>query len=84
MLHSCAPKREVIEEPIANGKFEFLKDGETTKSEVIDQIGYSSRSYENGRIIIYHWTSYESKVYDIVMIFNEDNILERHSVIRVR
>ena len=87
---SCAHKREVTDDLIMNGKLEFLIDGETEKQEIIDQLGPAYHSYENGRIIITYWYGEipshggHPKFYHIVLILNEADVLERHSVVRVR
>jgi hypothetical protein len=69
---------------VAIERFEFLQDGKINKQEIIDRLGAPSSSYENGRIVIYYWFGEKSKVYNFVLVFNEDNVLERHSVVRVR
>lgn len=81
---SCAPQREVIDEHVTIERFKFLHDGKTDKQEIIDQLGLPPSTYENRRIFIYYWRGEESKVYHVVLVFNEDNILKRHSVVRVR
>jgi len=73
-----------MEESFADGKFAFLKDGKTLKQEIIEQLSGDTISYEEGRIIIYPWTGDDSKVYHLVMVFNEDNILKIHKIVRVR
>jgi hypothetical protein len=81
---SCAPERKAMDANVASEMFEFLQDGEISKQEIRDRLGLPSSSYENGRIVIYLWLGEKSKVYNIVLVFNEDNLLERHSVVRVR
>lgn len=84
---SCAPKRQVIDPQLEGERFGYLQDGKTNRQEIIDRLGNPRHSYENGRIIIYSWIDTKSDVYvtyDIVLIFNENDILERHSVVRVR
>jgi hypothetical protein len=81
---SCAPARQVIDPQLESERFEYLQDGKTNRQEIIDRLGHPRHNYENGRIVIYSWFDEESKGYDIVLVFNEDNVLERHSVVRVR
>ena len=81
---SCAPKRQVIDPQLEDERFGYLQDGKTNRQEIIYRLGNPLHSYENGRIVIYSWFDEEQKGYDIVLVFNEDNVLERHSVVRVR
>jgi hypothetical protein len=80
---SCAPERKVIDAHVTIAKFEFLRDEKTTKQEITDRLGAPTSFYENGRIYIYH-EYVKRNIYDIVLVFNKDNILVRHRVIRVR
>ena len=87
LAFSCATKRQVIDPQLEGERFGYLQDGKTNRQEIIDRLGNPLHSYENGRIVIYSWIDMKSDVYvkyDIVLIFNEYNILERHSVVRVR
>lgn len=79
---SCAPKRQVIDSQLEIGRFGYLQDGKTNRQEIIDRLGHPTHRFENGRIVIYPWV--ETEIYDIVLIFGENNVLERHSVVRVR
>lgn len=84
---SCAPRREVMDAHDANKAFEYLQDGKITKEEIRDRLGEPLSSYENGRIVIYLWFDEKSKdyeVYNIVLVFEKDNVLKRHSLVRVR
>ena len=87
LAFSCATKRQVIDPQLEGDRFGYLQDGETNRQEIIDRLGDPQHSYENGRIVIYSWIDMKSDVYvtyDIVLIFNENDILERHSVVRTR
>jgi len=87
LAFSCATKRQVIDPQLEGDRFGYLQDGKTNRQEIIDRLGNPRHSYENGRIVIYSWFDEESGdyvAYDIVLIFNEKDILERHSVVRVR
>ena len=84
---SCAPNRKVIDPQLESERFGYLQDGKITRQEIIDRLGNPHHSYENKRIVIYSWFDEKSGghiKYDIVLIFNENDILERHSVVRVR
>ncbi len=87
LAFSCAPKRQVIDPQLEGERFGYLQDGKINRQEIIDRLGNPLHSYENERIVIYFGVYEESGgyvEYEIVLIFNENNILERHSVVRVR
>jgi hypothetical protein len=86
LAFSCAPKRQVIDPQLEGERFGYLQDGKINRQEIIDRLGNPHHSYEDGRIIIYSWFDIEDVYvkYDIVLIFNENDILEKHSVVRVR
>ena len=84
MASSCAPHRKALSTHVASEKFKFLQDGQINRQEIIDRLGDPSSSYENGRIIVYTWFGEKPQIYSIVLVFDEDNVLERHSVVRKR
>ena len=85
IIFSCAPKRKPInEDDIFIEQWEFVKAGKVTKQEIMDRLGEPESSYENGRIVIYVRFYEKLKVYDLVLVFNDNNVLERHSVVRIR
>jgi hypothetical protein len=84
---SCATKRQAIVPQLVGDRFGYLQDGKTNRQEIINRLGNPHHIYENGRIAIYSWLdegSGDYVEYDIVLIFNENDILERHSFVRVR
>jgi hypothetical protein len=82
---SCSTKKIEIETNIEIERFDFLQDGNINRKEIIDRLGLIFDTYENGRIVIYNWFDHDkSKLYNIVLVFNEDNVLEKHSIVRVR
>jgi|GEM_PF-1849681 len=83
-LVSCAPNRVVVGESEHLSNVRKLIDGVTTKSEISDQLLSPINSFENGRILIFMWNpSYENH-YHIVTVFDENDILQKHSIIKVR
>ena len=69
----------------------FTHDGKTTKQEVQDRLGRPSSIYEDGRIIVYHVylkkderlsLQAEGACYACILVFDKDNILERHSLVK--
>ena len=70
----------------------FLRDRQTTKSEIISRLR-RSQALENGRILIfildkkYRIVRTEDKVrFHLVLVFDSDEgrILEKHSLVRIR
>lgn len=89
LAFSCTPipQRQVVDPQFESERFGYLQDGKINRQEIKDRLGNPRHSYENGRIVIYSWIDMKSDVYvtyDIVLIFNENDILERHSVVRGR
>jgi len=77
-----------------SSKYEgFIHDGKTTKQEVQDRLGSAQSTYENERIIVYHLVTNENgrmilkdgrkeTCYACVLVFNNNNVVERHSLIK--
>ena len=76
---ACTPQRKQVNANIVSA-LEFLQDGKTEKREIIIRFGKSYFSYENGKIIIYDYYL-ESDLCDLVLVFRQDNVLERHSLV---
>ncbi len=70
--------------------FPFLEDGKTQKEEIEQRLGQPHVQYEKGRIWTYRLFLHEGpKVYTIgpynlVLVFDERNILNKHSFLRDR
>jgi hypothetical protein len=74
----------------------FIKDGKTTKEEIIITYGSPMKTFTNENILIYSIQFIErqgfikqerrSRVgeYHFVFVFDEHNILKRHSFLKVR
>ena len=74
----------------------FLEDGKTTKEEVKSKLRDPRRQYENGRIWTYTMRLKEERAvtigasesyaghYALVLVFDERNILKRHSLLRYK
>jgi hypothetical protein len=73
----------------------FLEDGVTTKEEVVLKLGQTSATYETGRILAYRIGSYillpgmsganwAVTSHSLVLIFDENDVLRRHSLVPVR
>lgn len=72
----------------------FLKDGHTTRKEIMSHFGGPSRSFEKGRIATY-WLDKDFSVtganrknshYSLVLVFesSEGRVLRRHSLVRIK
>jgi len=89
---SCAAKRKPINEHNYPEIAFNLEDGETKKEAIIQHFGNPYRIFENGRIIIFYlqkkkdWargSPFGGGNYHLVLVFSEQNVLERHSLVRV-
>jgi len=79
-------------DPLSARKYEgFIHDGKTTKKEIIDRLGPSHSSYENEKILIYNvYLKKDGQMSlqgndpcnALVLLFDEDNVLKRHSFIK--
>jgi hypothetical protein len=78
-------------DPLSTSKYEgFIHDGNTTKKEVIDRLGPAHSIYENGKILIYNVYLKDGrmtlegnyKCHALVLLFDEDNVLKCHRLIR--
>ena len=84
IMSSCAQKRKVINDAdIYIEQWEFVKDVKITKGEIINRLGEPMSSYENGRIVIYSYRE-EDKLYNLVLVFNDNNVLAKHSIVQLR
>ena len=77
----------------------FLTDGRTSKSEVLLHLGFPSRQMENNRIVMFRIghvenrgyyvreaiaTGWEDTKYSLVLVFDDKDVLQRHSLVEVR
>lgn len=76
---------------LSTSKYEgFIHDGNTTKKEIIDRLGPAHSIYENGKILIYNVYLKDGrmtlegnyKCHALVLLFDENNVLKRHRLIR--
>ena len=77
---------------------DFLEDGQTTKVAVVLKLGQPSGSFEKEKIITYKIGSDDNKgyylidrptgwggiKYSLVLIFDDNNVLQKHSLVQVR
>lgn len=97
LLLGCAQKKFYVNDIELQQKWlPFLEDGRTTKEEVRSKLSEYHGEYEDGRIWTYsmlltkdeaarmgvsgaHWGKY-----NLVLVFDERNVLKRHSLVRFR
>lgn len=76
---------------------DFISDGSTRKQEVHTRLGAPSAQYESSRILAYrigkgasgYYVSAPAKgwlgvQYSLIMVFDDDGVLRRHSLVEVR
>ncbi|RMF21981.1 MAG: hypothetical protein D6760_08370 [Deltaproteobacteria bacterium] len=84
----------------------FVRDGVTTREEVLLKLGTPSAQFEGGRILTYqirvgddgiarvYWprrselhpalTHWEPEIYSLVLVFRNEGVLEKHSLVSAR
>lgn len=119
--HGCStPTTHVIANHQVSAQLEFVRDGHTTRSEILKQLGRPASIYEDGRIVIYWlikndegmlkvsnmnvtaistqsqpWWNIDkyhyapsreenSGYFNLVLVFTDDGIVERHSIVFIR
>ena len=94
LLTGCASHRPVGDAEMLT----FITDGQTTRTEILLQLGQPSASFEAERILTYRiggderrgyfvrelQMSWSETNYSLVLVFGPDSILQSHSLIRVR
>lgn len=69
----------------------FLAAGETDRDETVRRIGKPSRSYEDGRLVVYRLdkemqatSSWTEARFSLILVFDERDVLQRHGIVRVK
>ena len=69
----------------------LLEDGRTTESAVRAQLGEPARTFESGRVLTYRLgrryrvvSDWDRTRFSLVLVFDADGTLERHSLLRVK
>jgi hypothetical protein len=97
LLLACAQKNLYVNDIELQQKWlPFLEDGKTTKEEVKSKLHDPRREYEDGQIWTYSMELKEERAvrigtsesyaghYALVLIFDERNVLKRHSLLRYK
>ena len=95
--HGCSSETisvRPVDEATARRLAPFLEDGRTTQSDVEKRFGQPSRSFPRERVWVYHMASKDDRLYiaggddtvkyELVLVFNEENVLIKHSILRLR
>lgn len=99
LLFGCATQGPMGPLP-DKGLLDFLEDGKTTKQMVFENLGQPSGTFENGKILTYRIGCEEGKgyfifdavprpglyksKYSLVLVFDLNGILMRHTLVSVR
>jgi hypothetical protein len=90
LLTACATSERLNSSQIARYDG-FIRDGQTTKSQVEAQLGSPWAVFEEGRVLMYRvYLQADGRIYlqgrdechACVLAFGEDGVLERHSLIK--
>ena len=96
IIACCATDLRPVDKYLEETSLSFIEDGKTTKDEIILKYGFPMKTFNNGGILIYNTAFSEkrgfitmqdvAKVgdYHFVFVFDENNILKRHSFLKVR
>ena len=81
---ACAPSRGTLKGSESLSGLDTLIDGVTTKVQITNQLASPINSFEGGRILIFMWMQDYNKPCHVVTVFDENDVLQKHSVIEVR
>ena len=94
LLVACASYVKPVEEDICTKCDGLIKDGKTTKSEVLQRedfyIFFKTYKSNNNTILIFkisdgkRWWDTRPKIYNLVLVFDQDDILQKHSLVQVQ
>jgi len=94
LIAGCAGHIMTVDKSIQQKWLPFIEDGKTTKEEVILKLGIPSAQFEGERILTYQMTFDEKEgfrvisrrafEYNLVLVFNERNILQKHRLLKVK
>ena len=97
IMAGCATRIAPLDDKIAGQRLGFLHAGETTRQEIFDRLGIPAGSYEGGSVITYRMGEDSeggmfvanagakiraSSFYELILVFRQDHILERYSLVR--
>jgi hypothetical protein len=94
VLASCASYVKPVDEDVCMKCVGLIKDGQTTKSEVLQQEDFYTHiktfKSNNNTILIFSFRGGETwwdkipKLYNLVLVFDQNDILQKHSLVQVQ
>ena len=91
---SCSSNLAKLDSNEADKLLHSVHDNQTSRQELVDRLGNPHGSFESGHIVTYLiedsnggldvTTDYEKARYHLVLVFGPDQLLEKHSLVRVR
>jgi hypothetical protein len=95
VLASCASHVKTVDEDVCTKCVGFIKDGKTTKAELLQQEDFYTHTktfntHSKTIMVFNFWVvgtgmwGNKYKSYDLVLVFDENDILQKHSVVQVR
>ncbi len=90
-LTGCHSHVKPVDESICTKCINFIEDGKTKKEEVLRKFDfyvlYKTFKTKNNTILIFGLTSWQDKdykEYDLVLVFDESDILKKHSLVQTK
>ena len=96
----CAASTVTPQDPqVVSETLPYIRDGKTPRKEVLSRLGEPDYRHEGGRIFVYKlWMCAvevqqpliaetrcrDSGTYNLILVFGPNNLLERHSLVRVK
>ena len=100
LVAGCATSTVAPEDPqVVSEALPFIRDGKTPRKEILNRLGEPDYRHEGGRILAYKmWMCAMEEqrpmiaetrcrdpgVYNLVLVFGPNNLLERHSMVRIK
>ena len=100
LVAGCAASTVAPQDPqVVSETLPYIRDGKTPKKEVLSRLGTPDYRHEGGRILAYKmWMCAveeqvplkeeircrETGAYNLILVFGPNNLLERHSLVRVK
>lgn len=100
LVAGCAASTVAPADPqVVSERLPFIRDGKTPRKEILSRLGEPDYRHEGGRILAYKmWMcAVEEQVpfssetrcrdagtYNLILVFGPNNLVERHSLVRVK
>jgi hypothetical protein len=96
MITGCSADLTQLKPQLVSEWFPYIRDGKTSKEEILSRLSEPDNRYERGRIFTYmlcprlgetHPTNekscYSKHTNTLILVFGPDDLVERHSVVRM-